>query len=155
MSKSRKKPSIKSVLHPLELSVFQIKVVELMPEGIRIGVNYIATETGSPVTEVRNALNGLKEKKIVHGPRNDKYTLLALDEIILSKMIGEKNITKKLTKIKVASFSGCHMLRPSKLLKFDDPEKPHIFDKLIEATGAKTIDYKDKLKCQMIIQQLP
>jgi heterodisulfide reductase subunit B len=47
----------------------------------------------------------------------------------------------------VASFSGCHLLRPSELLHFDDPEKPKIFDSLIEALGAKSVEYRNKLKC--------
>jgi heterodisulfide reductase subunit B len=58
-----------------------------------------------------------------------------------------KNVTKDLTRLKVASFSGCHLLRPSALLKFDDPERPKIFDNLIEAIGAKSIRYRNKLKC--------
>jgi heterodisulfide reductase subunit B len=59
----------------------------------------------------------------------------------------KKNVTKDLSKLKVASFSGCHMLRPSALLKFDDPESPHYFDDLINALGAKSIWYRNKLKC--------
>jgi heterodisulfide reductase subunit B len=58
-----------------------------------------------------------------------------------------KSMTKDLTKLKVASFSGCHALRPSHLLKFDDPERPQLFDSLIEALGPKSISYRNKLKC--------
>jgi heterodisulfide reductase subunit B len=58
-----------------------------------------------------------------------------------------KSIAKDLSRLKVASFSGCHLLRPSSLLKFDDAERPHIFDDLIEALGAKSIPYRNKLKC--------
>ncbi len=59
----------------------------------------------------------------------------------------KQSVSKPLNALKVASFSGCHLLRPSELLKFDDPENPHIFDDLIEALGAKSVDYKNKLKC--------
>jgi len=59
----------------------------------------------------------------------------------------KKSVTKDLTKLKVASFSGCHALRPSALLKFDDPENPRKFDELINALGAKSIWYRNKLKC--------
>jgi hypothetical protein len=59
----------------------------------------------------------------------------------------KQSVIKPLNKLKVAAFSGCHLLRPSELLRFDDPERPQIFDTLIEALGAKSIWYKNKLKC--------
>jgi heterodisulfide reductase subunit B len=59
----------------------------------------------------------------------------------------KKKMVKDLSHLKVASFSGCHALRPGHLLKFDDPERPQLFDNLIEALGPKSIRYKNKLKC--------
>jgi heterodisulfide reductase subunit B len=59
----------------------------------------------------------------------------------------KKSMAKDLSHLKVASFSGCHALRPSHLLKFDDPERPQLFDSLIEALGPKSISYRNKLKC--------
>jgi len=70
---------------------------------------------------------------------------------VLTKDIGvdrlKRSVVKPLNKLKVASFSGCHLLRPSALLRFDDPERPRIFDTLIEALGAKSIWYRNKLRC--------
>ncbi len=70
---------------------------------------------------------------------------------VLTKDIGlenlKKNVVKPLKKLRVASFSGCHLLRPSELLKFDDPERPRVYDTLIEALGAESIWYMNKLKC--------
>ncbi|MEM3673132.1 MAG: CoB--CoM heterodisulfide reductase iron-sulfur subunit B family protein [Candidatus Bathyarchaeia archaeon] len=70
---------------------------------------------------------------------------------VLMKDIGvdrlKRSVVKPLSKLKVASFSGCHLLRPSALLRFDDPERPRIFDTLIEALGAKSIWYRNKLRC--------
>ncbi len=70
---------------------------------------------------------------------------------VLMKDVGleqlKRQVTKPLSNLKVAAFSGCHLLRPSKLLRFDDPERPHIFDDLIEALGSKSIWYRNKLKC--------
>jgi heterodisulfide reductase subunit B len=59
----------------------------------------------------------------------------------------KESVSKSLVRLRVASFSGCHLLRPSALLKFDDPESPHIFDDLINVLGARSIWYKNKLKC--------
>lgn len=73
------------------------------------------------------------------------YLQVLMDDVGIERI--KQNITKPLNNLKVASFSGCHLLRPSELLKFDDPERPHIFDDLIEALGAKSIEYRNKLKC--------
>lgn len=70
---------------------------------------------------------------------------------VLTKDIGletlKKNVVKPLKSLRVAAFSGCHLLRPSELLRFDDPERPKIYDTLIEALGAESIWYMNKLKC--------
>lgn len=58
----------------------------------------------------------------------------------------KKNITKALS-LKVAPFYGCHVLRPSSLLKFDDAERPQVLDNLVEATGAESVNYRKKLEC--------
>jgi heterodisulfide reductase subunit B len=73
------------------------------------------------------------------------YLQVLMDDVGLDQL--NKNISRNLNKLKVASFSGCHLLRPSSLLRFDDPERPHKFDDLVEALGARSIWYKDKLKC--------
>ncbi len=80
------------------------------------------------------------------GSKEVKHYLQVLKDDVGVERI-RQSITKPLRSLKVASFSGCHLLRPSELLKFDDPERPHIFDDLIEALGAKSIDYRNKLKC--------
>ncbi len=73
------------------------------------------------------------------------YLQVLMNDIGLEKL--KDNITRPLNNLKVASFSGCHLLRPSSLLRFDDPERPRIFDTLVEALGAKSIWYKNKLRC--------
>jgi len=73
------------------------------------------------------------------------YLQVLMNDIGLEKL--KNNITRPLNNLKVASFSGCHLLRPSSLLRFDDPERPRIFDTLIEALGARSIWYKNKLRC--------
>ncbi|MDO9098708.1 MAG: heterodisulfide reductase-related iron-sulfur binding cluster [Candidatus Methanoperedens sp.] len=67
------------------------------------------------------------------------------DEIGIPKI--KQHIIKSFDGMKLAAHLGCHMLRPSSSIFFDDPNKPKKFDALIEALGAKSIDYETKMLC--------
>jgi succinate dehydrogenase / fumarate reductase cytochrome b subunit len=54
---------------------------------------------------------------------------------------------KGLRGLKIAPFYGCQILRPSKLLGFEDPDKPSSLERIIEACGGEAIDYPAKVKC--------
>jgi succinate dehydrogenase / fumarate reductase, cytochrome b subunit len=54
---------------------------------------------------------------------------------------------KGLKGLKIAPFYGCQILRPSKLLGFDDPDKPESLERIITACGGEPIDYPAKVKC--------
>ncbi len=49
--------------------------------------------------------------------------------------------------LKIATHYGCHALRPSEIMKFDDPAAPKLFDNLVNVTGAKSIEWASKLDC--------
>jgi len=49
--------------------------------------------------------------------------------------------------LKVALHYGCHLIKPSRDRKLGETEAPVFFDELVEATGAKSIDYTDKMMC--------
>lgn len=68
------------------------------------------------------------------------YHDVGLDEI-------KSNVSQSYSGLKIATHYGCHALRPSKVTGFDDPVAPSLFDKLVEVTGAQSIDYKSKLEC--------
>jgi heterodisulfide reductase subunit B len=59
----------------------------------------------------------------------------------------KNNISRQYKNFKIATHYGCHALRPSKITRFDDPVAPTIFDKLVEVTGAKSVDWNRKLEC--------
>ncbi len=69
----------------------------------------------------------------------------------LSEKIGVSTIkdlvTYPLYGLKVAVHYGCHFLRPSNKIQTDNPLNPHVFDELVEALGAKSIAYEDKMLC--------
>jgi succinate dehydrogenase / fumarate reductase cytochrome b subunit len=54
---------------------------------------------------------------------------------------------KGLKGLRIAPFYGCQILRPSKLLGFEDPDKPESLERIIEACGGEPIDYPAKIKC--------
>jgi succinate dehydrogenase / fumarate reductase cytochrome b subunit len=54
---------------------------------------------------------------------------------------------KGLKGLKVAPFYGCQILRPSKLMGFDNPDKPDSLERIIRACGGEAIDYPAKVKC--------
>ncbi len=56
-------------------------------------------------------------------------------------------VQRPLNPLRVAEHSGCHVLRPTKYIGFDDPENPTILRNLIELTGAKCLDYMDETEC--------
>ena len=57
------------------------------------------------------------------------------------------NISKTYSGLQIAVSYGCHALRPSTVTEFDDPVSPKIFDELVEATGASSVEWARKLDC--------
>jgi succinate dehydrogenase / fumarate reductase, cytochrome b subunit len=59
----------------------------------------------------------------------------------------KKSAHRGLKGLKIAPFYGCQILRPSKLLGFEDPDRPWSLERIIEACGGEAIDYPAKIKC--------
>lgn len=58
-----------------------------------------------------------------------------------------KKVTTPLNGLKVAGYYGCHILRPPRIMNFEDPVIPRSLENLIEALGATPVDFSEKLKC--------
>ena len=59
----------------------------------------------------------------------------------------QKNFTRSLKGLKVASYYGCYLVRPPEVTKFDDPENPTFLDRLVTAMGGKSLDWPCKVDC--------
>ena len=59
----------------------------------------------------------------------------------------KETISKTYSGLQIAVSYGCHALRPSTVTEFDDPVSPKIFDELVEATGAFSVEWARKLDC--------
>ena len=70
---------------------------------------------------------------------------------VLHKEVGVDAIAKKVKhsqdNLNIAIHYGCHFLKPSSVRGLDNPETPHILEDLVEATGAKSVDYRNKQMC--------
>lgn len=49
--------------------------------------------------------------------------------------------------LRVAPYYGCLLVRPPQIRSFDDPENPKSMDRIIEALGAESVNYRDKTRC--------
>lgn len=59
----------------------------------------------------------------------------------------KETIAKPLTSLRIAPHWGCHIVRPSKKARFDDPEDTRLLDSLIDVTGAQCINFLDRKVC--------
>lgn len=80
------------------------------------------------------------------GTINIKHFVQVLYEDIGLEKI--KSLVKRpLSDMTFGSFYGCHLIRPHSIVGFDDPEIPHSIDEIVEALGAKTVEYDGKYTC--------
>jgi CoB--CoM heterodisulfide reductase subunit B len=73
------------------------------------------------------------------------FTRMLKDDVGLDKIKAEVNHPFK--GLRVGAHYGCHMLRPSDVMSYDDPEAPTTLDELIDVTGARSVAYPNKLEC--------
>lgn len=67
------------------------------------------------------------------------------DEVGFEKLKEKVNVD--LTKLAVAPYYGCQLVRPTKELAFDDPFAPTLFEQFLEALGCGIVDYPFKTEC--------
>jgi heterodisulfide reductase subunit B2 len=106
--------------------------------------DYLMKEDASLRAEVNKILS--KEGLQYDGDIEVKHLLSVLYHEVGVETL-KKKIEKTFTDLNIATHYGCHVLRPSKVVEFDDPVAPSIFDQLVEVTGAKSIDWSMKLDC--------
>ena len=95
--------------------------------------------------EEMNAILG-KEGLRYEGDTQIKHLLSVLFNDVGTEAIRER-IARPYENLRIATHYGCHALRPSGVVAFDDPVAPTIFDQLVEATGAESVEWSMKLEC--------
>ncbi len=72
------------------------------------------------------------------------YNDLGVDKIKNRTKYGRKQPLN----LNVAVHYGCHLVKPSEIRPWgQEAENPRFLDELVEATGCKSLDYKDKFMC--------
>lgn len=74
------------------------------------------------------------------------HLLTVLDDAIGAERLATY-VKRPLEGVNVAAHYGCHALRPGNITGFDNPLTPTIFERLIEVTGAATVDWPLRLDC--------
>ena len=77
----------------------------------------------------------------------EPYSVL---QVLVEKLSMEEiaaKVKKPLKGLKVACYYGCLMVRPPKVMKFDDFENPMSLDKLLVALGAEVVPFPLKTEC--------
>ncbi len=95
-----------------------------------------------------NEINRLLSSHRLHygGSVQVKHLLSVLFHDIGVDAVAGK-IERPFADLKIGAQHGCHALRPSRVTQFDNPLAPVMFDRLIELTGAESIDWQMRLEC--------
>lgn len=112
--------------------------------GMLKHADHIMKEDLSLRKEINNAL--MKEGLKFEGDIEIRHLLSIFYHDVGAEAIKDK-ITRPYKDLKIATHYGCHALRPSEIVQFDDPVNPTIFDKLVALTGAESIYWQARLDC--------
>ena len=106
------------------------------------GVNYYINKDPHAKEDVNEILK--KVGKLYDGKVDVKHFAEILYEY-LDKI--KTYVEKPLDGFKIAVHYGCHYLRPSEIINWDDPFEPVTIDEIIRALGAESVDYEMKMEC--------
>ena len=58
-----------------------------------------------------------------------------------------ESVVRPLSGVKVAIHYGCHLLKPSRIMQVDNPDDPHVLERLVEALGATAVRHRNWYLC--------
>ena len=83
-------------------------------------------------------------------PYEGETTVLHFLEVLRDRIGFDKvkeKVVNPLTGKKIGAYYGCLLLRPGKILSFDNPENPKIMEDFIRAIGAEPVIYPYRNEC--------
>ncbi|MDH7516389.1 MAG: CoB--CoM heterodisulfide reductase iron-sulfur subunit B family protein [Bacteroidota bacterium] len=94
--------------------------------AVRQSVEYVLEEPFRPGVEIRN--------------------LIEFFERIGTETIAAA-VRRPLQGLSAACYYGCLLVRPPEITRFDDAETPSSMERIVQATGAKTVEWRFKTEC--------
>ena len=93
-------------------------------------------------SQLRNEINETLEQEglTYKGSVQVKHLLQVLYHDVGVEALRER-VKRRHEGLRVATHYGCHVLRPSSVVQFDDPVNPTLFDRLVEVTGARSVQF--------------
>jgi len=87
--------------------------------------------------------------EIIEMPYSGSVKVLNYLELIVNYGIEDlvSKVTRKLDGFKVACYYGCLLVKPPKIVEFDDAENPQSMDRIVTALGAEVVDWEYKVEC--------
>jgi heterodisulfide reductase subunit B len=105
----------------------------------------VANHEISTDSEIRRSVNDAIGLNYDGSVKVRHFIEVLLEDVGLEAI--EKAVKHSLNGLKVACYYGCLLVRPPKIVKFDDPENPTSLDKLVTAIGGESIDWPYKVEC--------
>lgn len=113
------------------LQTFRYAYDRLQDEDVREKINAVLRKAG-----VKPFENKIEPKHL---------TWVLVEELGVEAV--QKHVKNPLNGLRVAPFYGCHSMRPSAIFHGRGGERPQYLDKLIEAIGGESVNYRGKDKC--------
>jgi heterodisulfide reductase subunit B len=115
------------------------------------GCTATLSEVNITLKEDKNLRDQINERlkrigKEFKGTINIRHAVTVLrDDFGYDKV--KATVVHPLDGLKVAVHYGCHLLKPSHIMRVDDPDHPTILENLLRAIGAEPIHHKKTLLC--------
>ncbi len=143
-----KLPSVRALRAAKEQNEILVTVCSACHNVIKQTNN--AMQTDSEFADKVNLYMAQDKDAAEHKPYRGDAQVMHFFEL-LRDVVGfdkiKENVVKPLTGRKIAPYYGCLLLRPGKVMAFDDIENPSVMENFIRALGAEPVVYPYRNEC--------
>ncbi len=80
------------------------------------------------------------------GTVNTRHLITVLRDDVGADKVAD-SVTRPLEGTRIAVHYGCHLLKPRKIMRVDDPDNPTVFEDMLRAIGAIPVNHKERILC--------